>query len=61
MTLKNAEVGRRAYSPREVEQLLGISKNLTYKLIESGELKSVRAGKRILVPAWAVEDFLKKA
>ncbi|HOO13174.1 MAG TPA: helix-turn-helix domain-containing protein [Bacillota bacterium] len=52
---------RLAYSVKEFRKKTGLSKNLTYKLLETGTLKSVRAGRRILIPAWAVEDFLRKA
>lgn len=48
-----------AYSVKEFRKFTGLCKNLTYKLLESGELKSVRAGRRILIPAWAVEEFLR--
>ena len=61
-TRRNRKMSERlAYSVKEFRKKTGLSKNLTYKLLETGTLKSVRAGRRILIPAWAVEDFLRKA
>lgn len=51
-----------AYSVKEFMKLTGLSRNLTYELIHTGKLKAVRAGeKRLIIPAWALEEFLKKA
>ena len=51
-----------AYSVKEIMKLTGLGRNLVYELINDGKLKAVRAGeKRILIPAWALEEFLKKA
>lgn len=47
-----------AYSPRELIKLLSLSKNNIYRLLQTGDLKSVRVGGRILIPRQAVEEFL---
>jgi len=47
-------------SVKEFREKTGLSKNLVYKLLEKGELKSIRAGRRILIPRWAEEEFLRK-
>ena len=49
-----------AYSVKEFREMTDLGKNLTYKLLETGDLKSIRAGRRILIPAWAIAEFLKK-
>lgn len=51
---------RYAFSPKELVQLTGLSRNMVYRAIKSGELRAVRVGKkRILIPMWAVEEFLQ--
>ena len=35
---------------KEVQKLLGLSRGLIYQAIETGEIPSVRVGRRILVP-----------
>jgi excisionase family DNA binding protein len=55
---------RLAYSPLECAALIGVSKNLIYAMIESGQIKSIRAGdakKRIIIPATAIQEFLATA
>lgn len=49
------------YTPAEVGAHLGLGRNLIYKLISSGQLRGVRAGSKLLIPATAVEDFLSGA
>jgi len=45
-------------SAREVQRVLGIGRNSTYDLINSGRLRSVRLAKTILVPRSALAAFL---
>jgi excisionase family DNA binding protein len=55
---------RLAFSPLECAALIGVSKNLVYAMIESGQIKSIRAGdakKRIIIPATAIQEFLATA
>ena len=55
---------RLAYSPLECAALIGVSKNLIYAMIDSGQIKSIRAGdarKRIIIPAAAIQEFLASA
>lgn len=51
---------KQAYSIREFREQTGIGRNLAYKLIETGKIKTIRVGRRILIPAWAFEEFLRK-
>lgn len=51
---------KQAYSIKELREQTGIGKNLAYKLIETGKIKTIRAGRRILIPSWAFEEFLKR-
>jgi excisionase family DNA binding protein len=50
-----------AYKPAEVSAVLGLSKPVVYALLTSGQLRSVRVGRRILVPTDAIEEFLGNA
>ena len=41
-------------------KILGISRNLAYTACRSGELPSLRIGKRIVIPRAAIERMLSK-
>ncbi len=45
-------------SVEEAARLLGLGRSNLFKLIESGELRSVKVGSRRLVPRRALEEFL---
>lgn len=49
---------RRTWKPEEVAPMLGIGKNGVYALIKSGELRSIRVGRKFLIPLSAVDEFL---
>jgi len=51
-------VERKAYSPKEVMELLGISQTTVYRWLESGELPAVKIGKLWRIPADALEELL---
>ncbi len=44
----------------ETARLLGISRGLAYEMVRTGEIPSVRFGKRVLVPRRALERLLEK-
>ena len=44
----------------EAARLLGIGRDLTYTLARTGELRTVRLGRRILVPRNAVRELLER-
>jgi excisionase family DNA binding protein len=54
-------VPKLAYTPHEAAEALGISRNLLYQLIGSGQLRSIKAGSRRLIPASAINEFLSGA
>jgi excisionase family DNA binding protein len=56
-----SNVTKLAYTPYEAADALGISRNLLYQLIGSGQLHSVKAGGRRLIPASAIAEFLSGA
>ena len=48
-----------AFSPAEAAEALGISERTLRKLITRGELRVVRVGKRVLVPATVLREMLE--
>ena len=42
----------------EAAQALGLSRNSCYQAVETGALPSLRIGKRILIPRFALERLL---
>ena len=55
---RNAYAERLAYSPDEAAELLGISKELVHDLLRTGQLGSVKAGRRRLIGKHHLEAFL---
>ncbi|MBP2650766.1 MAG: Helix-turn-helix domain [Firmicutes bacterium] len=41
-------------------KFLGLSRGTVMKLIALGQLKAIKAGKRWIVPGWAIEQFLQQ-
>src|SRR5690606_3287173 len=42
----------------ELGRLLGVGRNKAYELVNSGEIRALRVGRRIVVPQSAVEEYL---
>jgi excisionase family DNA binding protein len=55
---RNAFGERLAYSPDEAADLLGISRELVHDLLRTGQLGSVKAGRRRLIGKHHLEEFL---
>ena len=53
-------VERLVYSPDEVAELLGISRELVHDLLRTGQLGSVKAGRRRLISKRHLEAFLAR-
>lgn len=51
-------VPRLAFSPDEVAESLGVSRDLVDQLVRTGRLHSVKAGHRRLIGLHAIEAFL---
>ena len=49
---------RLAFSPDETAELLGISPELVFDLIRTGQLKSIKAGRRRLISRANIDAFL---
>lgn len=50
-----------ALKVEDVMRVLGASRNTVYEYVHSGRIRSVRIGRRILIPKDALQDFLKSA
>jgi excisionase family DNA binding protein len=55
---RNPFAERLAYSPDEAAELLGISRELVHDLLRTGQLGSVKAGRRRLIAKHHLETFL---
>ena len=55
---RDAVAGRLAYSPDEAAGVLGISPELLYDLLRTGQLGSVKAGRRRLISRANIDAFL---
>ena len=55
---RQAFAERLAYSPDEAAELLGISRELVHDLLRTGQLGSVKAGRRRLIARRHLEAFL---
>jgi excisionase family DNA binding protein len=51
---------RLALTVDEAAALLGISRDLVYDLVATGQLPSIRLGRRIVIPRRAFEDALER-
>lgn len=49
------------YNRKEAAQYLGLAENTFVKLLNAGRIRCIRAGRRILIPKKALDDFLNSA
>jgi excisionase family DNA binding protein len=54
----SAVADRATLSVKEAGQVLGISRDLAYQAASSGQLPTIRVGRRILVPIAALDRML---
>ena len=55
-----SEDTRDAYSVKEVLQILPLGRSTIYDLVASGELRSRKVGKKIIIPKSAIEELLQR-
>lgn len=58
MTVPQQPPVRLTCKPEEAVPMLGVGKNSVYALIRSGQLRSIKVGRKILIPLSAIEEFL---
>jgi len=44
----------------EAGRILGISRGLAYQMAREGRIFTIRFGKRLVVPKWAIEHLLQQ-
>jgi putative molybdopterin biosynthesis protein len=49
---------KKVYTPKEVMEILRLSKNAVYQAIKTGEIYSVHIGDRYLIPSREIEKML---
>jgi excisionase family DNA binding protein len=54
-----AKIERRTLTITEASEALGVSRNKAYEAARSGEIPTIRIGKRLLVPVVALERMLQ--
>lgn len=52
------DTSKKVLSVKEVSEILGISKSLTYDLVKQGEIPHKRLGHRIIIPKSNFENWL---
>lgn len=50
---------KQIFSVMEAAQYLGISKSLAYRLVNEGEIPAIKLGKRLLIPATAIDKLIE--
>ena len=48
-------------SPEDIQKMLRIGRNSVYDLLKQGKIKSLRVGKKYLIPKTSVINFLQTA
>ena len=48
------------YKPPQVAEILNLGRSKTYELITTGQLKSIRIGRAIRVPASALREYVER-
>jgi excisionase family DNA binding protein len=60
MAAELAELEKRLFSVENIMQMLGIGRTKVYQEMDSGRLRSVKVGRRRLVSAAALEEFINQ-
>lgn len=47
------------YSVEEAARVLRVSRDTTYELLRSGQLRSMKVGRRRLIPAIAIHEYIR--
>ena len=55
-----SHVKKLGYSVKEAVYASGLGRNSILKAIQNGKLKHLRFNRRIIIPIWALEEFLGK-
>lgn len=56
----HSQLTQTVYVPSELQSILRLSKTGVFGLLNSGELRAIRVGRKWLIPASALNEFLEK-
>lgn len=48
------------YTPKETSNILKIGMNKTYELLNANKIKAIREGRRFLIPAESIKQYLNQ-
>lgn len=48
------------YTVKELQKILKVGHNKAYELVATGEIKSIKVGRRILIPEIAIKNFINE-
>ncbi len=54
------QIERRTYSVDEAASILGISRSLAYECVKTGEIPAIKFRRRIVIPAYVIDDLIRK-
>jgi excisionase family DNA binding protein len=54
------EQKRLTLTVEEAGRILGISRGLAYQMAREGRIPTIRFGKRLVVPKWAIQNLLQE-
>jgi excisionase family DNA binding protein len=60
MTAELAELEKRLFSVENIMQMCNLGRTKVYEEMDSGRLRSVKVGRRRLVSAGALNEFIEK-
>ena len=53
-----SELAKLTYSVSEAASVLGISRTTAYECVHTGQLRSVRLGRRLVIPKSVIDELL---
>ncbi|WP_353057971.1 helix-turn-helix domain-containing protein [Propionimicrobium sp. PCR01-08-3] len=56
--MSTTEPLRKTVTVEEAARMIGIGRSAAYRLVRTGELRSVRIGHRIVIPLKAIDELL---
>lgn len=51
-------MSKKTYNVPEFAKLAGISRPHAYRLVDRGDVPSIRLGRRVVIPGWFVDQLL---
>ena len=58
---QSEQIPRALISVSEAARVIGVPRSYAYELVASGQLISVRLGRRVLIPISAIDDLIEQS